>query len=359
MALQNLQQTMRSLFRGLPARDSDIDSDQQIQILSEITRAVASTMDGADSAHRLITEAITSLLRSERSILFLPDPTGGFRAAAASGLVDQQKIGGLKIPGDIGAVARVFDSGKTIFIPDANNPPFPLSDMANELGVQSIAAAPLRLQQETIGVIVADTRRDGRPFTPADIRMLEVFGTLAAFVASEARLIDELRRRNAEMESLFDVARHSNSEASPEAVLRMILDNAVEHTGSSSGSIMFVDPNNQELVIRASEGLPDDVGEHMRLSVGQGVTGWVASQGLSARIDDVRSDDRYVEASGTVRSELAVPIKTGNEIVGVLNVDSDHVDAYTDEHQQYLEALADLAASRIRLAFSDQGDDQS
>ena len=350
MAFDHIRDIMRSLLRDLPGKSLSPQSEIQIRILSEVSRAVGSSLEGPDVAHQLITEAVTSLLSVERSILFLPD--GEFmHAVAASGIVDSDRLEKMRIPEGQGAVGRVMATGESVYVRDTANPPFPLSDLVEELHVRAIVAAPLKLQNNVIGVIAADTKRDGEQFTEEDLQVLEVFGTFAALVTSEANLIEELREQNAYMTSLFDLARELNSEASPAAVLRTALDSAVEQTGSVSGSLIFVDPQQQELVIRAAEGLPEDVDKTLRLSIGQGVTGWVAREGRSARIDDVRTDERYVEARGNVRSELAVPIRTGKDIVGVLNVDSDRTDAFTEQHQNFLEALADLAAARIRLAF--------
>lgn len=352
MRLRSLPATLRSLFRR-PAPEDGGGADLRIRMLAELTRAVGSSLQGADAAHRLITESVTSLLQVERSILFIPTHEGIFRVAAASGVVDAAALDRLKLPVADGPIGRAFTTALSVFVPDVQVAPFPLTALVQTLGIRSIMAVPLTLQGEALGVITADTRRDGEPLVEADLRLLEVFAGFAAFVASEARLIEELRNRNRELAGLFDVVRQLNGEETPGAVLRAVLHQAIERTAATSGSIIFVDPARRELVIRASEGLPAD-GRQIKLGIGEGITGWVAREGRTARIADVRDDPRYVQAREDVRSELAVPVRSGTETIGVLNVDSDRIGAFDAGHQSLLEALADLAAARIRLAFLEQ-----
>lgn len=354
MNLGRLQSTIRDLFSSQSTAATPVHAEYQIRILSELTRAVGSSLEGPESAHRLITEAVTSLLNVERSILFLPSDNGQLQAVAASGVFHPSALAELSVARDEGIVGRAYSECRTVLVEDTEDPDFPLNDLARRLEVSSILAAPLKAQNEAVGVITADSPRTDEPFSAASAQVLEVFGGFAALVTSEARLIDELRRKNDMLESLFDVARRINTDPSPAAVLQTVLSSAIELTGATSGSLVFVDEERHQLVIRAAEGLPADVKETLKLGIGQGVTGWVARHGESVRIPDVLEDERYVEASGDVRAELAAPVRTGDRIIGVLNVDSSERDAFDDGHRSLLEALADLAATTIRLAFLEE-----
>src|SRR5207249_1791823 len=75
---------------------------------------------------------------------------------------------------------------------------------------------------------------------------------------------------------------------------------------------------------------------------------WVARSGKPARVGDVTRDARYVMVQPNVRSELAVPLEVLGVVRGVLNVDSDQIDAFEVEDQELLEALAVEAAKVIR-----------
>ncbi len=78
-----------------------------------------------------------------------------------------------------------------------------------------------------------------------------------------------------------------------------------------------------------------------------GVTGWAVVGRKPIPVPDVTVDKRYVECIGGTKSELVVPMLYGDEVIGVLNVESDRVNAFDENHAKLLEALASQAAIAI------------
>jgi signal transduction histidine kinase len=157
--------------------------------------------------------------------------------------------------------------------------------------------------------------------------------------------LSELKGRYERLSALFHVGQVLHSTLDPEQALQLIINEAVRLMRASSGSVVLINPTSGFLEISASEGLPRQAAE-LRLRVGEGITGWVARNGKPARVGDVARDRRYVMLRPDVRSELAVPLQVHGELRGVLNVDSERVDAFTPDDQDLLEALA-LEASRV------------
>ena len=80
---------------------------------------------------------------------------------------------------------------------------------------------------------------------------------------------------------------------------------------------------------------------------GQGITGWVAATGESVLARDVTQDPRYVKLREDIRSELCVPMKVGETVIGVCNLEATRPDAYTEEDRRLLETLADQFAIAV------------
>ncbi|MBI1839726.1 MAG: GAF domain-containing protein [Verrucomicrobia bacterium] len=158
--------------------------------------------------------------------------------------------------------------------------------------------------------------------------------------------LSELRARYERLQLLYDVSNVIRSSLDPQEAMNLIVAQAVRVTQASSGSVVLVNPTTLLLEIHASHGLPPDA-SRLRLRVGEGITGWVAEFGKPALIGDVRSDPRYVEARANVRSELAVPLEVRGEVHGVLNVDSDRENAFSEQDQALLIELAGQAAKVI------------
>jgi signal transduction histidine kinase len=155
----------------------------------------------------------------------------------------------------------------------------------------------------------------------------------------------ELKVRYARLKLLHDVSNVIHSSLDPEEALQLILGEAVRLTHASSGSVALLNPTSNLLEIEAAHGLPGDAGQ-LKLPVGQGITGWVAQHGKPARVGDVRSDPRYVALRVEVRSELAVPLEVRGKLRGVINVDSDRGDAFSEGDQELLQALS-LEAAKV------------
>lgn len=162
--------------------------------------------------------------------------------------------------------------------------------------------------------------------------------------------LDELKERNARLSLLIEISNVIHSTLDPEEALNLILREAVRVMRASSGSAVLINPTNGLLEIQASQGLPSNA-RQLKLRVGEGITGWVARSGKPARVSDVRADPRYIIANTKVRSELAVPLAVEGEVRGVLNVDSDRLDAFSSADQELLEALAVQAAKVIHTTW--------
>jgi signal transduction histidine kinase len=156
----------------------------------------------------------------------------------------------------------------------------------------------------------------------------------------------ELKARFDRLNLLYQVGNVIHSTLDPQEALQLILDQAVRLMRASSGSAVLINPTNSLLEIHAAAGLPAHAPD-LKLRIGEGVTGWVARTGKPARVGDVAKDPRYVMLRPEVRSELAVPLEVNGEVRGVLNVDSDRVDAFSAEDQELLEGLAAQAARVI------------
>ncbi len=157
--------------------------------------------------------------------------------------------------------------------------------------------------------------------------------------------LNELKERYARLDLLYQVGNVIHSTLDPQEALQLILEQAVRVVRASSGSVILVNPNSGFLEIHAHMGLPPNAAA-VKLRVGEGITGWVARRGQTVRSGDVTQDPRYVKLRHNVRSELAVPLVVQGGVRGVLNVDSDRKDAFSEADQELLEALA-LSASKV------------
>ena len=87
--------------------------------------------------------------------------------------------------------------------------------------------------------------------------------------------------------------------------------------------------------------------EHTRIPIGKGICGSAAASGKTEIISDVKADDRYLACFITTKSEIVVPIKKEEQILGEIDIDSDIKDAFTFEDKEFLERIADMLGKHI------------
>ena len=87
--------------------------------------------------------------------------------------------------------------------------------------------------------------------------------------------------------------------------------------------------------------------EHTRIPLGCGVCGAAASSGKTELVDDVSQDKRYLSCFVSTRSEIVVPIKKSQVILGEIDVDSDRPAAFDAADVVFLEKVADMLSSHI------------
>jgi len=148
------------------------------------------------------------------------------------------------------------------------------------------------------------------------------------------------------MSLLYQVSNVIHSTLDSQEALQLIVSEAVRVMNASSGSLVLINPTTNFLEIHAAQNL-SSVAHKLKLRVGEGITGWVARHGKPARVGDVTQDKRYVSVRRDVRSELAVPLEVQGEVRGVINVDSDRVDAFSADDQELLQELGLQAAKVI------------
>jgi L-methionine (R)-S-oxide reductase len=100
----------------------------------------------------------------------------------------------------------------------------------------------------------------------------------------------------------------------------------------------------EELVLGPFLGKPSP---HTRIAIGQGICGAAARERDTIIVDDVNADSRYLACSLETKSEIVVPIMSGERVLGEIDIDSDQPAAFGAEDRRLLESVASLLAPVI------------
>jgi GAF domain-containing protein len=318
--------------------------------LYEVSQAMSAPAGDVQHSLDLITSAAASILRVERCVLLLPEPgVEHLVVRSMAGIPRGRQFEKFRHEIYNLVVQPVLSSGTGRIVTEGR----PGTDRAllrlmRRLEVKGFLSAPVR--SPAIGIMVAATPLDGRDLQEGDLKLLSVMANFAAIALENAAMVGHLDKKARKLTAIFEISKALNEQNDPAVLFQLIVDRATELLGASSGSVIRMDPDTRTLFIEAERGLGPEVKNALRLRVGEGITGWVAQEGEPLLVPDVRKDPRYVEANPSVMSEMAVPVKWGSDVMGVINLDHHHVGGFAEEDLELLMAFGNAAAVALRNA---------
>ncbi len=145
-----------------------------------------------------------------------------------------------------------------------------------------------------------------------------------------------------------EVSEKLTTEYNPEKVRNIIIGQTKEMFNPDSVSIMFMNSNTGLLEIVASFGMEYD--KKVVMHANEGIAGNIIVSGKAEIINDARSDARFIPGSNEIHSLMCAPLKTKNNIIGVVNVSSNNPTDYTAANLKMFTTLASQGAVAIENA---------
>jgi diguanylate cyclase (GGDEF)-like protein len=152
--------------------------------------------------------------------------------------------------------------------------------------------------------------------------------------------------------ALYDATRHVGLIDDLDHLLDDVLEQARKLIQFDHGALMLYDHETGHLQVERVWGYEERASEVLGLTLlrGSGLSGWAAEHRQAVRVGDVTKDPRYVAGLERCRSNLAVPLLVANETAGVINVESEAAEAFTEAHEKLLTVLGSQAALAILAA---------
>jgi sigma-B regulation protein RsbU (phosphoserine phosphatase) len=147
--------------------------------------------------------------------------------------------------------------------------------------------------------------------------------------------------------TLAEIGEEVNSSLDLDEVLARSAALIKRHIDYEIFGVLMIEGNGTYLRHRFAIGYSRELADNLQVPIGQGITGTAAATGHSVRVTDTSKDTRYINAIDSVRSELAVPLMLQGKCVGVLDIQSRHLDYFTRDQQNILTLLG----SRLAVAI--------
>ncbi|HSL44771.1 MAG TPA: PAS domain S-box protein [Anaerolineales bacterium] len=304
---------------------------------------------------RTISNSAKSLFAADGCRIFLMEPDGETLRCVLALQESFEAFSDLKIKIGEGVTGAVAASGRAEIVNDMQNDSRSVQVPGTpEKEEEAIMFAPLKERDRTIGVL--SIRRMGgseRYFQPADLELLEAFAAMAASSVSNARLFEETQRRLAELEALYENGLAVGRLLKPGDIGNRVIETFARYLRWQHVTIRLRREANDDLELVAFN-VPN-LKEEQRLQtelrfrtgvnrVGRGLSGYVIQTGEPLRTGDVHAHPQYINTFEEIRSGLYMPLKVGERAIGVISVESEIPNAFSEEDERLLATLASQAA---------------
>ncbi len=237
-------------------------------------------------------------------------------------------------------------------IPNVHAAPPKLQEVVDP-GEQSALLVPLMAGREVIGGMVV---QDSRPnhFTDAHLRLLTSLAAQIAVGIENGRLYEREWKRAVQLSAISEVSRQVAAIVTLEELFSRVVHLIQASFGYDFVQILTLQED--ALLFRSSTGELHATrrADSYTIPLGQGITGWVAANGEPLMANDVSQEPRYIldpeHQLHATRSELAVPLKIEDRVLGVLDVQSNRTGAFDKDDLFVLKTLADQIAIAIQEA---------
>jgi adenylate cyclase len=309
-------------------------------LLLDLSRALASELD-LDRLLRTIVERTSEVLDADRCTLYIVDEERDevwSRVALGDGFNE------VRVPRQLGIVGHVATTGQTVNVPDAYEDPRFNRAVDHRTGyrTRTILCMPVRNAEGKIVAVLQVLNKRAGMFNEDDETLLATICDHAAIALTNASLLDAHRRDIAKSNVLLDVMRSLSTELEIDKLLTRIVAKTTEVMQADRSSLFLVDRSTSELWSKVAEGIAM---REVRIPMGLGIAGYVATTGETVNIPDAYSDPRFNQevdrrTGYRTRSILCMPMKDAEgAIVGVLQVLNKRGGAFTSEDEELLAAI--------------------
>lgn len=160
-----------------------------------------------------------------------------------------------------------------------------------------------------------------------------------------------------QIEALSKIANLITSGLYLEELLRLIVQVTAEVMNSKISSLMLLDPENKELVVKATQSISEAYNKKPNIKLGEGIAGIVAKTNKAICVPDVKEDERYLSRDIAKKEGLyslaCVPLAVKGRVIGVLNSYTSKKHKFSKQELAVLTALANQAAIAIENAELD------
>ncbi len=328
-------------------RKTDARFQERVELLDfllEVSRVTAETLD-LDELLSSVATIVKNVVPYELfAILLYSEREKGLRIRYSIGH-REEIVRSLVIPLDEGVTGHAATTREPVLVVDVRKE----SRYLNALdAVRSELAVPLISRGKLVGVLDMQST-SLNAYTEQDRSLSRLIGARVAASIENAQLYRRVERQNRTMRTLVHLSQEFSSILEVDELLSKIAGTIRSLINYDAFSVYLVDAPNGVLRSRFTVRFDQHV-QVDNVPLGMGITGAAVESREAIRVVDTSRDARYVMRIPGIQSEIAVPLIVQDRVIGVLDVESERLGFFTEDHRRTLTLLAPQIASSVENA---------
>lgn len=213
--------------------------------------------------------------------------------------------------------------------------------------IRSELAVPMFCRGRLVGVIDLESTRLNA-YGKREEALLTLIANRVASSVDNARLYRRVENNNRTLRVLTELTKEFSSILDLDTLLEKLASSVRKLIQFDGFSILLV--NHEEETLKHRFSLRFDQRRSVDIPLSKGITGAAVRQREPIRVADTGSDERYIETYSGIRSEVAVPLIVHDVVIGVMDLESEKVNFFNDEHVRTLTLLAPQIATAVENA---------
>jgi sigma-B regulation protein RsbU (phosphoserine phosphatase) len=327
-----------------PAASPATGDQELVATLFALGREVTSVLDTSELLQK-IPQLIGRLITFQAFAVYLLDERHQELRVAYSVGYPEETNGARRLKVGEGLVGAAVAEARPLLVNDVQQDPRYVDFVP---GSAAELVVPLRRKGRVIGALNLLSPTRGQ-FTETDEAILRQFGAHVAVALENAKLFEAQRRYTTTLELLAEIGREIASILDLDKVLSQIATLTRRVIDYRTLGILLLNEEKGELEMKLAVRYGDRVAVP-RVKLGEGLVGYAAKYREIVNVPDVSKDPRYLNIVGDARSELAIPMMLKDRCIGVFDLESPELDAFSQEDVEILKLLANQAAVAIENA---------
>ncbi|MBI4790416.1 MAG: GAF domain-containing protein [Chloroflexi bacterium] len=339
----------------------------ELETLAKLSHSLAETMDLEEMFRVIEREIRAALPLADAGTLLIFDPVHQVLQPRAAFGSKRKQLFKLKLELDEAIAGQAFGSNQSLAF-SGSDTIREIRQRTMRLESQEILAAAaygdvypqnamavvVATSSEKIGVLLLENYHSPEAFTADDLQLLEAMADRVALAIRNAQLYARGLRRATQLAAVAEATRRVAAILDMDELLPTVAQMIHTQFAYRYVHLFINDPGARLAVYRAGAGPAAETMAQARVTVdfGVGIIGQVAETGQLLLANDVTQDAHFVshEFLPETRSELAVPLRAGTRVIGLLDAQSERVNAFDESDVVTLQTLAGQIAIAIENA---------